>query len=314
MADLDYFIHTPTIFVGVDYNVKDHVDYAVGIFSTHNEVDVVTGVKDWICNQHGLITGKVRGSPTLRLQLDDDNKLGIPDDLYHRMYCYVKAKWHLSMNGFRSRPIQQMTRAGCVIKGVGGSLPISTDGFLRLSDMRGELSAAQRASVHKHALMRAYDVKSHDIVTAEWVKTYGNKREKEIYRNLVALSPSAGSSLQECLQAVRQREDLSLEYSVRGATSAEAHTKVEKSQYVKLECVIGIMVACGYEDTFATNEVLAENLKERIDGIWLVLKDKMSDICTSIKKRRPTSNDWTFKNKLAFINMILHEVLGAKIA
>ncbi|KAF9090088.1 hypothetical protein BGX29_011678 [Mortierella sp. GBA35] len=26
MADLDYFIHTPTISVGVDYNIKDHVD------------------------------------------------------------------------------------------------------------------------------------------------------------------------------------------------------------------------------------------------------------------------------------------------
>ncbi|KAF9189608.1 hypothetical protein BGZ51_009427 [Haplosporangium sp. Z 767] len=214
MADLDYFIHTPAICVGVDYNVKDHVDYAVGIFAL----------------EHG-----------------------------------------------------------------------------------GELSAAQRASVHKHPLMRAYDVKSHDIVTTEWIKTYDNKREKEIFRNLVALSPSAGSSLQECLRGVRQREDLSLEYNVRGATSAEAHTKVEKSQYVKLECVIGIMAACGYEDTFTTNEVLAENLKERIDGIWPILKGKVSDICISIKERRPTSNDWTFKNKLAFINMYCMKYLVPRL-
>ncbi|KAG0247239.1 hypothetical protein BG011_001831, partial [Mortierella polycephala] len=205
MADLDYFIHTPTICVGVDHNIKDHVDYVVGIFSSHSEVDVETciqmmrrvrhnrsktylvyadaainnlpttiqRVKDWICNQLDLVTGRVRGNPTLRLQLGDDNKLTIPDDLYHRMYCYVKAKKHLSMNGFRSRLIQLMTRAGCVVKGVRGcppighstitdlkqeekaiaafmhqqtadADPISTDEFLRLSDMRVELSAAQR--------------------------------------------------------------------------------------------------------------------------------------------------------------------------
>ncbi|KAG0248749.1 hypothetical protein BG011_009935 [Mortierella polycephala] len=320
MADLDYFIHTPTISVGVDYNVKDHVDYVVGIFSTHSEVDVETciqmmrrvrhnkskaylvyadaasnnlpttiqGVKDWICNQRGLIIGKVRGSPTLRLQLDDDNKLGIPDDLYHRMYCYVKAKKHLSMNGFRSRLIQQMTRAGCVVKG-------------------------QRASVYKHTLMRSYDVKSHDIVTATWVETYDNRREKEIYKNLVALSTDVGPSLQECLRVVKQREDLGLHHSVRGAPSVEAHSKVERSQYVKLEFLVGIMVACGYEDTIATDEVLAKDLKERIDGIWADLESKMSDICTSIKKRKPTSNNWAFKNKLAFVNMVLYEVLGVKI-
>ncbi|KAG0350683.1 hypothetical protein BGZ54_003688, partial [Gamsiella multidivaricata] len=155
MADLDYFIHTPTISVGIDYNVKDHVDYVVGLFSTHSEVDVescrqmmrrvrhvksktylvhvdasvnnlpdtVQGVKDWICDQHGLVTGRVQGSPMLKLKLDNDDKLVLPNDLYHRMYCYVKAKKHLSLNGFRLRFIQQMTRAGCVVKGVGGSLP-----------------------------------------------------------------------------------------------------------------------------------------------------------------------------------------------
>ncbi|KAF9176149.1 hypothetical protein BGZ50_001668, partial [Haplosporangium sp. Z 11] len=120
MADLDYFIHSPTVSVGVDYNVKDHVDYVIGIFSTHSEVDVETcmqmmrrvrhvkektylvfadattknlpatarEVKDWICNQLDLVTGKIRGSPTLKLQFDDASNLVIPDDLYHRMYCH----------------------------------------------------------------------------------------------------------------------------------------------------------------------------------------------------------------------------------
>lgn len=137
MTDLNYFIHTPTISVGVDYNVKDHVDYVVGIFSTHSEVDVETcmqmmrrvrhvksktylvhangttvnlpttaqEVREWICNQLIIVTGKVQASPTLKLQLDDNDDLTIPDDLYHRMYCHVMAKKHLSMNGFRSRLI-----------------------------------------------------------------------------------------------------------------------------------------------------------------------------------------------------------------
>ncbi|KAF9436807.1 hypothetical protein BGZ76_002889 [Entomortierella beljakovae] len=36
MANLNYFIHTLTISVGIDYNVKDHVDYVVGFFNTHS--------------------------------------------------------------------------------------------------------------------------------------------------------------------------------------------------------------------------------------------------------------------------------------
>ncbi|KAI1287891.1 hypothetical protein EDD11_010161 [Mortierella claussenii] len=110
MTDLDYFIHTPIISVGVDYNVKDHVDYVIGIFSTNSEVDVETsmqqmrrvrhvesktylvyadavtknlpdtaqGVEDWICNQLDLVTGKVRTNPTLKLRLDDANNFVIP--------------------------------------------------------------------------------------------------------------------------------------------------------------------------------------------------------------------------------------------
>ncbi|KAF9911334.1 hypothetical protein EC991_003899 [Linnemannia zychae] len=45
MADLDYLIYTPTISVGVDYNVKGHIDQVIGIFSTHSEVDVETSMQ-----------------------------------------------------------------------------------------------------------------------------------------------------------------------------------------------------------------------------------------------------------------------------
>ena len=374
MADLDYFTHTPTISVGVDYNVKDHVDYVVGIFSTLSEVDVETCMqmmrrvrhvksktylvhadtaindlpptapeaKDWIRNQLDIVTGNVRWSSTLKLQFDDANDPTIPDDLYHRMYCHVMAKKHLSMNNFRSRLIQRMTRTGYIVTGRGDSLPrghsipkelkeeekeiaaawhqqiasagaISPDEFERLSRGTRELDSDQRASVHRFALMRAYDVQEHGTITKEWVRTYDKPHEKECYRNLMALSPSYGPSLRSYLEVMQQQEDFGLDYSLQGPTTADAHSRLERSRFVKLGYVVDIFLACRFEDTFATNEITVEDLKNRIDGVWAGLESKMTQICTSLKKRRPRFTDWTFKSKIAFINTVLLEVLGAKI-
>ncbi|KAG0285367.1 hypothetical protein BGZ97_007830 [Linnemannia gamsii] len=231
MADLEYFIHTPTISVGVDYNVKGHVDQVIGIFSTYSGVDVESSmqmmrrvrhvndktylvyvdaavkdlpataseVKDWICNQLDIVTGKKLWSSTLKLQFDDANNLTIPDDLYHRMYCMYMAKKHLSTNNFRSRLIRRMTQAGCIVTGRGNKLPrghpipkelkekekeiaaawhqqiasagaISLDEFEKLSHGTRELDSDQRASVHRFALMRAYNVQEHGTITEEWVR------------------------------------------------------------------------------------------------------------------------------------------------
>ncbi|KAF8932655.1 hypothetical protein BGZ47_011263, partial [Haplosporangium gracile] len=355
MADLDYFIHTPTISVGVDYNVKDHVDYVVGIFSTHSEVDVETcmqmmrrvrhvksntylvyadaatnnlpasapEVKNWICNHLDIITGKVRMSPTLKLTLDNNNRLVMPDDLYHRMYCHVRAKKNLSLNDFRSRLIQRMTQAGCTVTGKSDKLPLdsliiadlkakeeeitaalhqqtadadtlSPDKFEELSRGTQELDADQRASMHKFALMRSYGVQDHSIVTAEWVGMFDKADEKEWFKNLTALSRKGGVSLKSCLALVKQCEDIGVDYSLRGApTTAEAHSRIDSTQFVKLDYAVGILTACGFEDTFATNEVLAEDLKSRIDEIWgwAGLERNMSQICTTLKKRRPRSSN-----------------------
>lgn len=378
MADLDYFIHTPTTSVEVDYNVKDHVDYVIGIFSTHSEVDVETcmqmmrrvrhvksntylvyadattrnlpasarEVKNWICNHLDIVTGRVRMSPTLKLTLDDNNRLVMPDDLYHRMYCHVRAKKNLSLNDFRSRLIQRMAQAGCIVTGKSDKLPLdspiiadlkakeeeitaalhqqtadadplSLDKFEELSSGTQALDAGQRAAMHKFALMRTYDVQDHSIVTAEWVGMFDNAHEKECFKNLSALSRKNGASLKSCLALVRQCEDLGLDYSLRGApTTAEAHGKVDSTQFAKLDYVVGIFTACGFEDTFATNEVLAEDLHSRIDEIWgwAGLERNMSQIRTTLKMRRPRSSNWTFKTKLAFINTVLYTILGAKIS
>ncbi|KAF9536450.1 hypothetical protein EC957_010929, partial [Mortierella hygrophila] len=341
MADLNYFIHTPTISVGVDYNVKDHVDYVIGIFRTRSEVDVETcmqmmrrvrhvksktylvhvdaaikdlpatapEVKDWICNQLNIVTGKVQWSSTLRLQFDDANDPTIPDDLYHRMddrlpkghpiskelkekEKEIAAAWH-----------QQIASAGA----------ISLDEFERLSHGTRELDSDQRASVDRFALMRAYDVQDHDTITEEWVRTYDKPHEKECYRNLKVLSPSYGSSLRSCLEVMQRWDDLGLDYSLKRPTTAKAHSKLERSQFVKLGYVVDTLLVCGFNDPFATNEVPAEDLKSRVDGIWTELESKMTQICTSLKIRRPRSTRCTFKSKLAFINTVLYEVLGAKI-
>ncbi|KAF8930214.1 hypothetical protein BGZ47_000693 [Haplosporangium gracile] len=339
LADLDYFIHTPTISVGVDYNVKNHVDYVIGIFSTHSEVDVET------CMQRMRRAGSEL-SPTLKLTLDDKNRLVMPDDLYHRMYCHMRAKKNLSLNDFRSRLIQRISQAGCIVTGKSDKLPLdspiiadlkakeeeitadlhqqtadadplSPDKFEELSRGTQELDAGQRASMHKFALMRTYWVQDHSIVTAEWVGMFDKADEKEWFKNLTALSRKDGASLKSCLSLVKQCEDIGLEYSFRGApTTAEAHSKVDSTQFVKLDYVVGILTACGFEDTFTTNEVLAEDLKSRIDEIWgwAGPERNMSQICTTLKKKRPIHNKWTFKNKLTFINTVLHAVLGARIS
>ncbi|KAF9536637.1 hypothetical protein EC957_010258 [Mortierella hygrophila] len=376
MTDLDYFIHTPTISVGVDYNIIDHVDYVVGIFSTHSEVDVETciqmmrrvrhnkektylihadattnkklpataqEVKGWLCNQLKHITGEIKGTPLLRLIFNDEKELKVPDYLYHRMYCHVTAMKNLSINNFRLRLIEKMTRAGCVVIGEEGrppknhpvitSLrqeeeaiasaacqqiadadPVDEDEIRTLLERKDcDLSAAQKASIQKYKLMRVFDVKSHNTVTADWVKTYDNKHEKDVYTNLVALSARTGPSLKACLDKVQLDENILLDYSLRDATSAKAHSKLERSQFVKLECAVDILTACGFNATFATNEVSTEDLKERINMIWRDLENKMSHICNGLKKPRPTHNNWTFENKLKFLCTVLNEVLGVKI-
>ncbi|KAI1287892.1 hypothetical protein EDD11_010162 [Mortierella claussenii] len=230
------------------------------------------------------------------------------------------------MNGFRSRLIQRMTHAGCIVTGNASKLPkdstivadlkkeeseievashrqiagavlISPDKFEELSRGTRELDAEQRVSVHKFALMRTFDVHDHSTVTQEWIKTYDNPHEKECYKNLSILSCSSGPSLRLFLQAVQERDDLAIDYSLQGSTTAEAYSKLERSQFAKLGYVFEILTACGLETVFATNEVAAEGLKRRIDTAWAGLESMMAQICTILKMRNPRSSVWTFKNK-----------------
>ena len=95
---------------------------------------------------------------------------------------------------------------------------------------------------------------------------------------------------------------LGLDYSLKAPTTADAHSRLERSQYTKLAYVVDILTACGFEAAFATNEVQAKDLASN-----------MSQICINLKTRTSRTNNWTFKSKLAFINTVLSAVLGAKI-
>ncbi|KAI1291521.1 hypothetical protein EDD11_008865 [Mortierella claussenii] len=163
MADLDYFIHSSIIGVGVDYNVKNHVDYVAGIFSTHSDVDVETS------------TQMVRRPRYVK------SKTYLPQPQKLKTGSAIKS----TLSQRKSEESHIEVTAGCIVKGKSDRLPkdnpitndlkkeeekISmaqhhSDEFERLSFGTQELSAAQPASVHKFALMRTYHIQEHSVMT-----------------------------------------------------------------------------------------------------------------------------------------------------
>ncbi|KAF9196902.1 hypothetical protein BGZ49_002671 [Haplosporangium sp. Z 27] len=164
MWDLDYFIHTPTICVGIDYcNIKCKFDYVAGFFSTQSKVNVETSrqmlrrarhvtsktyliytdkttsdlptmeddIKRWICNQENIVDGKVHNLPGLEFEAEYGKGLRLVDGFYSQVYICTYIKNNLSRNGFMKRFIEQMLHAGCTIQSAQGD---SAEGvqFLRL--------------------------------------------------------------------------------------------------------------------------------------------------------------------------------------
>ncbi|KAF8920947.1 hypothetical protein BGZ58_004207, partial [Dissophora ornata] len=114
MEDLDYFIHTPTLSVGVDYNVPDCVDYVVGFFSTMSQVNVETcrqmmrrvrhvksktylvhvdprtnnlpttdeAVKDWISRKGDMLIDRDKEGLKMRIEY---SSFSLPDNFYSQL-------------------------------------------------------------------------------------------------------------------------------------------------------------------------------------------------------------------------------------
>ncbi|KAF8949091.1 hypothetical protein BGZ46_005207, partial [Entomortierella lignicola] len=371
MANLNYFIHTPTISVGIDYNVKDHVDYVVGFFNTHSEVNVETcrqmmrrvrhvksktylvhvdratnnlptsvqGIRDWIISQYSIVKSEKRGFSGLKLHANYGEGLTlVEDDFYNQLYTFMRIKKNLSLNGFMQRFIQQMVDAGCIIQGVQGHVAknhpviksqkeilerikeeryqqiagaenLTHEDFMDLRELP-ELEPADKYAVSKYLLMKAYDVSTPDVVTPEWVKAYDNEQEKRIYRNLRSLSTTAnGTTMEARLETVRQREEASLGFCPK----TRVPHNLEDSRYVKLQYAVDIMITCGFTDIFTGDRVPAQTLKGNINRIWDGVMKEMDNTCTTLGRKRPTHNNWTSKNQIGFLNMVLFDVLGVKI-
>ncbi|KAF9407757.1 hypothetical protein BGZ76_005995, partial [Entomortierella beljakovae] len=149
-GDYQYFIHTPTISVGVDFNIPDKVDYVVGFFNTHSGVSVETchqmlrrarqvkekkylihmkdrfsnlptteeSVKEWLCNQDQMIRGGATDAQHLSYDGSASFKLTLENTLYAQLYILTKITKNLSKNDFVGRFIQQIKDAGGAVRGI----------------------------------------------------------------------------------------------------------------------------------------------------------------------------------------------------
>ncbi|KAK3846356.1 MAG: origin of replication binding protein-domain-containing protein [Linnemannia gamsii] len=369
IASCDYFIHTPTISVGIDCNVEECVDYVVGFFSTKSQVNVETcrqmmrrvrhvrskkylvhvdqrtnsqpttveAVHGWIKKQADMLMGG-RDLEGLRLNIGYGGNFSLPEGFYSHLWTNVRIKRNLSVNGFMQRFIQQMLDAGCTVQGENGA--ISTDQILKseteildaikkeqqmqvanaqdltyeefskLCEVR-ELTLPEKHAMSKYRLMTTYNIDDPSIITPDFVALYDNDREKRIYSNLCALSTRA---MQDGLDSVRQKEYMSLAFSIENGYDTRVPHKLDESQHNQLKYAVDILTACGFSEVFSNVTVPAKVFKETIDHLWETGKDGLQSMCTTLGLKMPTSKNMTFKNKKGFLSdRVLFEVLGVKI-
>ncbi|KAG0258559.1 hypothetical protein BG011_003226 [Mortierella polycephala] len=194
MADLDYFIHTPTISVGTDYNVKGRIDYVSGFFSTQSEVN--PSVNPYAYQGMTLCSGSYsrRWMPdalsreykdvlpkTIQLSLSERKKLVMIEEELHQQIAIAPR--------------------------------LTYEAFVKLREA-SDMTPSDKHAMSKYLLTDAYDTTAPSVITPEWVKTYDNKQEKRVYKDLRALSTIDGGTMQGRLDAVQQQERLSLGYCV----------------------------------------------------------------------------------------------------
>ncbi|KAF8980727.1 hypothetical protein BGZ46_003764 [Entomortierella lignicola] len=147
---LDYFIHTPTITVGLDCNVP-HFGCVAGFFMSQSKVIVETcrqmlrrvrHVKEYLiyisnstnnlptthdeivkylCSQEVQIEGCVLDTNGFPFDLKVGQEPRVKHDvgdIYYTIFINMLIKKHLSMNDFLQRFITQMARVGCRVVGL----------------------------------------------------------------------------------------------------------------------------------------------------------------------------------------------------
>ncbi|KAF9897697.1 hypothetical protein BX616_005135 [Lobosporangium transversale] len=197
---LDYFIHTPTITVGLDCNMQ-HFDYVAGFFMSQK-----VQIKECALDTNGFpFDLRVGQGPGVKHDVGD---------IYYTIFINALIKKHLSMNGFLQRFIVQMVQVGCrvvrlpdqpkdpkvseslkqraaaLLQAKYAGLPkakvIDCEELLRL-ETRSDLSTEEYYAVQKFRIMDAYGIEDPFILTPEWVKTYSDPKEMKVFQNLRVL-------------------------------------------------------------------------------------------------------------------------------
>ncbi|KAF8953210.1 hypothetical protein BGZ46_003259 [Entomortierella lignicola] len=187
VKDLDYFIHTPTITVGIDCKVS-HFDYDVGFFVAQSKVTVETSrqmlrrARQVSSQQYHIhIQNETNNLPTAFSDLVEylqsqevrlkgcvlDNS-GFPfvrrmgqassvdlDAMYALIYIQTLSKIHSSMNDFYQRFIDQMVEAGCTIH--------SADAVLRQNEEYTTLTAQNQKALLQAKYKGISEAKSLDF-------------------------------------------------------------------------------------------------------------------------------------------------------
>ncbi|KAG0258755.1 hypothetical protein BGZ95_004879, partial [Linnemannia exigua] len=295
IASLDYFIHTPTISVGIDCNVEQCVDYVAGFFSTKSQVNVET------CRQMMRRFRHVKSNTYLVHVDQTNNNQPTSAEAIHE---WIKEQADVLMGDKKVEGL----RAGIEY---GGSFTLPVGFYNRLWTNTRELTLPERHAMSKHRLMAAYNIDDPSIITPKWVFFYDNDRQRRIYNNLCALSTGA---MQDDPDYVKQKGQLSLAFSIENGYDIRVPHRLSESQYVLLKYAVDILTACGFSEPFSEDTVPVQALKNSIDLLWETSKDGLKYMRTTLGLKMSTSKNMTFKNKKGFLSdRVLYEVLGAKI-
>ncbi|KAG0361379.1 hypothetical protein BGX24_005358 [Mortierella sp. AD032] len=268
IKDMNYFIHTPAISVGIDCNVEDCVDTVVGFFSTQSNVPVETwrqqlrrvrhvksnrilvyidrstsnlnkpttekDVNDWIRNQSRVIMGDMKSPPGLRACIDDQGIICLPDTPYSQIWMNVCIKRHKSMNGARSRGDALIAKAieskHAEVKRE-HSICVANARCLTPEEYKKLQDTIDTASLDdRHAMTKYTLMRTYHITTKETVTP-------------------------EWVLAHDITNEKKICRNLRALEYIQVPHQICESRGVPLKYALEILLACGFTDVFADNTV-----------------------------------------------------------
>ena len=177
---------------------------------------------------------------------------------------------------------------------------IDFEEYTRL-EAKNSRSSEDRYLLAKYKLIEAYRLKDASLLTPGWIEKFSSPREMAVYKNLAELNDDPDLSI------LRQNERLGLRFGQERHDAIGVIQTLDNSRYIKLKFAKEILETCGFDSPFESREVVAGELKKRVDRYWLQdsRENKVRDICTKLKIRCPTYAVWDYKNKKNLMNNIL---------